>query len=168
MIDAIARDVIDNHPANLQLIESLESMLKVVREDSGLQAVSRIIHRLERLVKIPERKDINYRRKNLAAAHFAFMLHIRQDGWQEEIALPPAASDNRRAFVHRLLHPLLSAIQRLLIDHRANIGGLIQRIAQLQRLGMGLEFGKKWLGNRLMHIDPLDRDTGLPGIREAH
>ena len=83
---------------------------------------------------------------------------------QRAVAL--AAEEQLRAVGDRVLDALLDRDRGALVDHRADVGRLVERIADAQRGGARRDPLGQLIGDRLHGDDPLDRRAALARVPE--
>ncbi len=97
-----------------------------------------------------------------------FMLGFdsRQHGRLECGAVTLAAGYHPRTRRCGFLHPAFDPPRRGLVDERTDVGGGIERIAELQLAHLRLDQAQEGLAYALVNVDALHRNAALPG--EAH
>ena len=82
-------------------------------------------------------------------------------------AVAMAAAKQARPAANRILHPVGGADRVAFADQRADVGGLVERIAQFQFANALEQQFREFAIDRLLDQDALDRDAGLPGVAET-
>src|SRR2546421_8918789 len=109
MIDTEGGDVAGNDASDLEFFVGVEQQLDVTGEDSGLQAVGRVVDLADGAVEIVVGLDRHYRGENFLAVY----LHVRTGAGencrleQGTIALP--ADEQPRAGTYGFFDPLAGA-----------------------------------------------------------
>ena len=78
-----------------------------------------------------------------------------------------AAGEELRAGGLRLLDPLGDPRARVGVDHRPDVGRLVRRVADGQRLDLRQEALEEAVEGGLLDVDPLDGDAALAGEGEG-
>ena len=89
-----------------------------------------------------------------------------QDGRREERAVGPAAGEDRAAHRDRLVDPALGPAAWLRVDHRADVGRRVERVADLELRDAGEEPLHERVPDGLVDEHPLDADAHLAGVGE--
>src|SRR5439155_494037 len=167
VIDAEAGDIAGDDAANLQFLECLKNPCSIACENSGLQSVRRLVDLAKRLREIVIRLESDYGRENLLAIHFHVSAGPGQHRWLHNRTSPFPSGQQRRTILHRFLHPLSGTYGITFANERAEVGGVVHRIADLQLTHSRKEQVSKFGNRRTLDQNALHRNAGLAGIAEA-
>src|SRR5215472_329867 len=148
VIDAIGRDIIDHQAANLDLLESLPYHLQITGKNARLQAKITLVDSVNSLPYIGVGNDADERSEDFVIGNSHCRLDSGQDGRLPERALMRSTQQRFRTSGTSLINPGCHPLGFASVDNRADIGRLIQRIADLKRS----DPGKQGLEERLIHI----------------
>src|SRR5690606_23840143 len=129
VVHAEAGHVAAHHAADLQPVPGAHGVVQAVGEHAGLQAEVRIVGRLQGRIEILEALQQRHRAERLLALQLAMRRHVLQQGRLEHVALAAATDDDLRPGLARRLDPAFQPARRVLVDHRADEGLLVLRVA---------------------------------------
>ena len=92
---------------------------------------------------------------------------VRDHGRPDEVAVELAAGEDLGAAGPCLVDPLQDPVAGVLVDHGPDVGLLVCRVAERQRLDLRQQSGDELVVDALLNVDPLDRDAALTGEGEA-
>ena len=122
------------------------------------------IHRADRSLDICIAVKTDNRTKYFLARHFHVLVDRGQYSRLPDVAFTLTTGQHFSTPSLCLLQPGAQAVGRALVDQRANIGSLIQWIANFERLHLGDQFVDKVFVRISMDINTLHRDARLPRI----
>ena len=117
---------------------------------------------LERLVG----RDRAHRPEDLLAGDLHVGGDVREHGGLDQPVLL-AAGEHGRAARPGLLDPGDDPLLRVGVDHRPDVGLLVRRVADLERLDLGDEARDEVVVGGAADVDPLHGDAALPGEGEG-
>src|SRR5665213_287378 len=156
------------HHARTEFVHHFENLAALVRPHARAQAVGDVVRALERLLRRAERHHAQYRSENFLRRHAMRM----RDAREKRRRKPKSFRGERalrlrqlRAFVHAALHQLADFFElRPRID-RADVGVLVERIADAQRLDAIAQFLDDLGINSFLHEQPRARATNVALIK---
>ena len=92
---------------------------------------------------------------------------VRDHGRAQQLSVQLAAGEDLGAGRAGLLDPGEHPVACVAVDQRADVGGLVRRVADDERLHLGQEAAEQVVVAGAVHVDPLDGDAALPGEREG-
>src|SRR5207245_315710 len=81
----------------------------------------------------------------------------------QQLAFDPAPGEEAGARRLRLLDPREDALLRAVVDHRADVGLVVARVADVQRLDLRQEALEEAVERGPLDVDALHRDAAQPG-----
>src|SRR6185437_15875592 len=168
--------LIDLDEARFEALCRIERGLEVARPDRRRKAVVAVIRLADRVLVILEADDAGHRPEDLLAAETVVVGDAGEDNGLHEIALRELLirRHGRAAQglgARRLLADLdvvAHLLELLLRDDRADIGRLVQGVAHLHGVDLGLELRNEAVMDRLMDEDAARRRAALALPGEAH
>src|SRR6266508_2766895 len=135
----------------------IEAVEGIRPDDAGAQALghpedARAL--LDRLVRRAERQHAQHRTEDLLLRDPVALRDVREDGRREPVALLRQAARrlvDLRSFVASRLHELFDLVELHARVDRADVGVLVERVADAQRLQPPLELLDQRLVDRLLH-----------------
>ena len=91
----------------------------------------RVVDLAQRGVEVVDREEVDHRRERLLAADPRPAIHVHQDGGWIRAAVRRPAGQGACPVGQRLLHPFVRARDRLVVDHRSEVGRRVERIPDL-------------------------------------
>src|SRR3954454_18589134 len=131
-----------------------EDARALLRPDAGAQAVGRVVRLLDRLVRRAEGEDAQHRAEDLLLRDAVALRDVREHGRHEPVALLGQAARrlvDLRAFFGAGRDELLNLLQLLLGVDRADIGVLVERVADAQRRQAALQLLDDRLVDGFLH-----------------
>mmetsp|Transcript_2258 Transcript_2258/g.6258 ORF Transcript_2258/g.6258 Transcript_2258/m.6258 type:complete len:591 (-) Transcript_2258:548-2320(-) len=123
----------------------VQRLRHVLRPYGGRQPKGRVVGQLDGLGRGAEGQYDQHRPEDLINDHLARRLHVRDESWGVEEALPrhllQGALVHRRALVPRYLYVLLDARQLGLVHDGADVHALVERTADAQVVHAAAELG---------------------------
>ena len=139
--------------AGAQSLRHPEDARALLRPDAGAEAVRRVVRLLDRLLGRAERQHREHRAEDLLLRDAIALRDVREDGRREPVALLRQAA-RRLVDLGALLLAGLDELPDLLELHlrvdRADVGVLVERIADAQRLEAALQLLDERLVDRLL------------------
>src|SRR4051812_5895730 len=157
-VEAVER--VRPHDAGAQALRHPQYARALLRPHPGGQAVGRVVRLLDGLLRRAERQHAEHGAEDLLLRDAVALRDVREDGGREPVALlrqPAWRLVDLGAFVLAGLHELLDARQLLPGIDRADIGVLVERVADPQRGHAPLELLDRGLVDRLLHEQPRAR-----------
>src|SRR6266508_4460054 len=114
-----------------------EDARALLRPDARAEAVHRVVRLLDRLVRRAERQHAQHRTEDLLLRDPVALRDVREDGRREPVALLRQAARrlvDLRSFVASRLHELFDLVELHARVDRADVGVLVERVADAQRL----------------------------------
>src|SRR5207302_7118801 len=140
-----------------QALRHPEDARPFLRPDPGAEAVRRVVRFLHRLLRRAEREDREHGPEDLLLRDPVALGDVREDGRREPVALlrEPA---RRLVDLRALLLPggdeLGDPVELLLRVDRADVGVLVERVADAECLEAALQLLDDGLVDRLLHEQP--------------
>src|SRR6516225_3079189 len=166
-IEPEADRVVDPERADPELARDLECGFEARREAGTLQAEFRGIRELERGVHVGNALYDDHGTECLLAHEAGLRRRFRYDRWTENGATALRFEHELGAFLNRILDHAFNAIGGRAADHRADVGGGIVRIADLELLRSRDEQVEKAVEHRPLDDHPLGRDALLAARLEG-
>src|SRR3990172_7065698 len=166
VIDPVGRDVVDDDPADLELVERMPGVAEIVGEHTRLEAERRIVDGVDGIAQIGEAEHDDERRECLIRADLGVEGDVREDRRREIRTIRRAAEHDLTAERDGLVDPTLCPRGRGLVDHRPEVGRRVERIAHLQSRGTGQELRHERVVDVVVEVQALDADADLAGVGE--
>ena len=156
---------VDRDHAALDRARRAQRLGAVARPDRAREAVDRVVREPDRLLLVAERDHRGHRAEDLLARGAVVVVdraeHRRRE--PEAGAVGRAAADRHRRVVrHERGHGLALALR----DQRAHLGGLVERVADPDRLDRLLEHLHEAVERRALDEDARARAAVLAGVAE--
>src|SRR6185312_17429661 len=139
--------------AGAQTVRHPEDPRSLLRPDTSAQAVRRVVRLLDRLVGRAEREHAEHRAEDLLLRDAVALRDVREDGRREPVALLRQAA-RRLVDVGSLRLARFDEVDDLVELHlrvdRADVGVLVERVADAERLEAALELLDQRLEDRLL------------------
>ena len=155
VIHPVCRNVIDDHTADLQLLERPEHVMQVRREDPGLQSVLGIIHPRQSVIANSSNGSIVMIGANTSMQlTFIAGCNIREHRWSENSTIPGSPTRAHVPLPHRFLDPGFCLFRGLPCDHRTHDRLLVPRIADGKSFTTWQEHAQEFIPEIPMDIHP--------------
>src|SRR5688572_11856011 len=165
--EGTVRQVVDRrvvhvrHPG-LHTLRETVATLDIAGEDSGGQAVARLIRHTQRIVLATDLDYSDHGAEQLLGSDGHVVGCVDEDMRRKHESLRRAAEDLPRAPCACLLDALEQALQLLTVDERTDGRIGLRRVSALQPGDAGLEAIDELVVDRGVHDEPVDRHADLP------
>src|SRR5215831_2368666 len=152
----LADPLVDLHPAGVDRVGGAQRLRHVAAPDIRSQAVVAVIRHAHRFLLVTPGDDDQHGAKDLFTGDPPLVLHPRKNSGLDVVALGEGALDRRHATDDdaRLLPLEAVAVELLPVDDAAHVGGLVQRVADLERSQPAHQLVQERVEYRLVQEQP--------------